>query len=114
MEYDLLNIPFHKELNTHKLRRTVQAPNSYFQTLKCIACENTQISFSHGQSKVNCLKCNKLLALPSGGKLKMTEDAKFQVLPALSRKIQKKREEQVAAKTEKVEEKAKPKNSKKN
>ena len=44
----------------------------------------------------------------------MTEDAKFQVLPALSRKIQKKREEQVAAKTEKVEEKAKPKNAKKN
>ena len=44
----------------------------------------------------------------------MTADAKFQVLPALSRKIQKKREEQVAAKTEKVEEKAKPKNSKKN
>jgi small subunit ribosomal protein S27e len=113
MEFDLLNIPFEKELTTHKLRRTIPAPNSYFQNIKCIACESTQISFSHGQSKVVCLKCSQVLALPTGGKLKMTAKGQFQVLSVLKKKIIKE-ESKVQRKTDKAEEKPKTQPAKKN
>ena len=39
MEYDLLNIPHDVEKRTHKLKRTVPTPNSYFLRIKCPQCE---------------------------------------------------------------------------
>lgn len=47
MEYDLLNIPHEVEKRTHKLKRTVPAPNSYFLRIKCPQCEQVSINFSN-------------------------------------------------------------------
>ena len=69
MDYDLLNIPYEKEFRTHKLRRTIPTPNSYFLNIICRKCSETKRCFSHGHSKVTCMKCNLVLATPSGGKL---------------------------------------------
>jgi len=38
--------------------------------VKC-ECENEQYIFSNVSTKVHCFKCNKLLALPTGGKSKI-------------------------------------------
>lgn len=91
MEYDLLNIPYYQELKSHKLRRTVPAPNSYFFNLKCNNCKEVKKCFSHGQSKVECIKCNRALALPTGGKLKINiEFATAENINNANRKIIKK------------------------
>ena len=34
MEHDLLNLPYEVEKRSHKLKRTVPAPNSYFLRIK--------------------------------------------------------------------------------
>lgn len=91
MEYDLLNIPFEQEFKTHKLRRTIPAPNSYFINLICKKCDTIKRCFSHGQSKVECIKCNQVLAIPTGGKLSIKyEVAISKVLNSSHKKIEKK------------------------
>lgn len=71
MEYDLLNIPHDVEKRTHKLKRTVPTPNSYFLRIKCPQCEQVSINFSNSQSDILCTGCNKLLAKSTGGKIKL-------------------------------------------
>jgi small subunit ribosomal protein S27e len=88
MEYDLLNLPSFHELKAHKLRRTVPAPNSYFFSLKCVNCSSVKRCFSHGHSKVECLKCNRILAVPTGGKLKVdSELARVEGVNSANKKI---------------------------
>lgn len=90
MEYDLLNIPYYHELKSHKLRRTIPAPNSYFFNLKCNQCKEVKRCFSHGQSKIECIKCNKALAIPTGGKLRInTEVAVAENINNVNKKISK-------------------------
>jgi len=43
---------------------------SKYYLVKC-ECENEQYIFSAASTKVNCFKCNKPLAVPTGGKAKI-------------------------------------------
>ena len=47
MEFDLLNPNHATEKQTHKLKRLVQAPNSYFMDVKCPGCATLSTIFSH-------------------------------------------------------------------
>ncbi|TFG13488.1 30S ribosomal protein S27e [Candidatus Thorarchaeota archaeon] len=49
----------------------VQQPNSRFLKVKCLDCENEQIIFGNASTEVKCLKCDKVLAKPVGGKTKL-------------------------------------------
>jgi len=42
-----------------------------FIRVKCSKCKASQIIFGKASSKVNCLECNGILALPAGGKAKI-------------------------------------------
>ena len=53
MEQDLLNPIYEEEKSKHKLKRLIQAPNSYFMDIKC-TCGQISIVFSHAQSIVTC------------------------------------------------------------
>jgi len=60
----------------------VKQPKSRFLKVKCLDCENEQIIFGHATTEVKCLKCEKLLAKPSGGKAKLEPTAReIEVLP---------------------------------
>ena len=38
LDHDLLNPPAHLEAKTHKLKRLVMSPNSFFMEVKCPGC----------------------------------------------------------------------------
>jgi small subunit ribosomal protein S27e len=60
----------------------VRQPNSRFLRVKCLDCENEQIIFGNATTEVKCLKCDKVLAKPSGGKAKLEPIAReVEVLP---------------------------------
>jgi len=60
----------------------VRQPNSRFLRVKCLDCENEQIIFGNATTEVKCLKCEKILAKPSGGKAKLEPIAReIEVLP---------------------------------
>ena len=111
----MLNLPYYHELKSHKLRRTIPAPNSYFFNLRCIQCREVKRCFSHGHSKIECIKCNRALATPTGGKLRINiEFAVAENVNNVNKKIQK-REPKGENKGEKKEEKKdEAKNSKRN
>lgn len=44
---------------------------SKFVKVKCSKCKNTQIIFGKASSKVYCIECEGILALPSGGNAKI-------------------------------------------
>ena len=44
---------------------------SKFVKVKCGKCKNPQIIFGKASTKVRCLECNSILALPAGGKAKI-------------------------------------------
>jgi small subunit ribosomal protein S27e len=54
MEYDLLNPNYESEKSKNKLKRLVQAPNSYFMDVKCPGCLSLATVFSHAQSSIQC------------------------------------------------------------
>jgi small subunit ribosomal protein S27e len=63
-------------------RDIVRQPNSRFLKVKCLDCENEQIIFGNATTEVKCLKCEKILAKPSGGKAKLEPIAReVEVLP---------------------------------
>lgn len=70
MEYDLLAPNPTEEAQSHKLKKLVQKPNSFFIDIKC-TCKEMVHTFSHAQSVIKCRKCNEILATPTGGKLEM-------------------------------------------
>ena len=80
MEYDLMRIPQDVEKRTHKLRRTVPAPNSYFLKIKCKCEQDIKITFSHAQHTLECDHCGITMCKPSGGKISITEGCQFSVL----------------------------------
>ena len=79
MEGDLLNPTYEHEQQSHKLKRLVQAPNSYFMDVKCPGCYALSTVFSHAQSVITCEGCNTVLAKPTGGKCKLTVGSSFRV-----------------------------------
>lgn len=42
-----------------------------FIKVKCSKCKASQVIFGKASTKVRCLECNAVLALPSGGKAKI-------------------------------------------
>ena len=71
MEIDLLNVDPVEEQRTHKLKRQVQAPDSFFMDVKCPNCHTVNTLFSHPQNVILCRNCKYLLCVPRGGKGKL-------------------------------------------
>ena len=79
MDRDLLHPTFEQQKQSHKLKRLVPTPNSYFMDVKCGGCNETAIIFSHAQTVVACNNCKNILSKPTGGKCKLTEGSAFKV-----------------------------------
>ena len=77
MPVDLLNPTAEAEANTHKLKRLVQTPNSFFMDIKCPGCFQITTVFSHAQTVVLCGSCNVMLCQPTGGKARLTEGCSY-------------------------------------
>ncbi|KAJ2996603.1 40S ribosomal protein S27 [Globomyces sp. JEL0801] len=69
---DLLNPLEATERSSHKLKRLVQSPNSFFMDVKCSGCINITTVFSHAQTVVLCNGCTTVLCQPTGGKARLT------------------------------------------
>ena len=70
MEMDLLNPDPTQEEHVHKLKKLVQAPNSFFMDVKCKVTGEIITIFSHSQSVVYDSVGN-VVATPTGGKVKL-------------------------------------------
>ena len=79
MDRDLLHPALEAERQSHKLKRLVPTPNSYFMDVKCGGCNETAVIFSHAQTVVACNNCKNILSKPTGGKCKLTEGSAFKV-----------------------------------
>lgn len=77
MEYDLLHVPKDIEKRTHKLKRLVQAPNSYFMKLKNKTSSNVTVVFSNAHGIIKDMKDNKIIAQSTGGKIKISSHCEF-------------------------------------
>ncbi|UYV61337.1 RpS27 [Cordylochernes scorpioides] len=71
---DLLYPSKEEQLRTHKLKRLVQSPNSYFMDVKCAGCYNISTAFSHAQSVLFCSNCSQILGTPTGGKIHLRDE----------------------------------------
>ncbi|XP_061737669.1 40S ribosomal protein S27.2 isoform X1 [Nerophis ophidion] len=71
---DLLHPSSEEERRTHKKKRLVQCPNSYFMDVKCPGCYKITTVFSHAQTVVLCVGCSTVLCQPTGGKARLTEE----------------------------------------
>lgn len=49
----------------------VREPESKFIKLRCPKCKNEQIVFGKAATVVNCLVCERVLAEPGGGKIRV-------------------------------------------
>merc|ERR1712094_79412 len=65
---DLLYPTNDEENRRHKLKRLVQAPNSFFMDVKCPGCFHITSVFSHAQIVVFCSACSTALCQPTGGR----------------------------------------------
>lgn len=63
MNCDLLNPNYEDEKNTHKMKRLVQAPDSYFMDVKCSGCFAISTIFSHAQTPIQCEGFKKYLLI---------------------------------------------------
>jgi len=77
MPIDLLHPSAEQEAKTHKLKRLVQSPNSFFMDIKCPGCFQITTVFSHAQSVVLCGSCNVMLCQPTGGRARLTEGCSY-------------------------------------
>lgn len=69
---DLLNVDPSQEEHMHKLKKLVQAPNSYFFDVRCAQCLQITTIFSHSQTSVACPRCAQVLCTTSGGRAKLS------------------------------------------
>ncbi|EJD55455.1 ribosomal protein S27 [Auricularia subglabra TFB-10046 SS5] len=74
---DLLNPSAAHEKKSHKLKRLVQSPNSFFMDVKCSGCFTITTVFSHAQTVVICASCTQVLCQPTGGKARLTEGCSY-------------------------------------
>ncbi|MEM5802109.1 MAG: 30S ribosomal protein S27e [Candidatus Aenigmatarchaeota archaeon] len=58
------------------MKGIVSMPKSKFLRVLCKKCKNEQIIFDKAANVINCFKCNTELALPSGGKVRLTNNVK--------------------------------------
>ncbi|KAF8934304.1 ribosomal protein S27 [Dissophora ornata] len=77
LSIDILNpTPLH-EAKTHKLKRLVQSPNSFYMDVKCAGCQTITPLFSHADTVVTCFKCKMVLSQPTGGLARLSEGVSF-------------------------------------
>mmetsp|Transcript_52509 Transcript_52509/g.97227 ORF Transcript_52509/g.97227 Transcript_52509/m.97227 type:complete len:90 (+) Transcript_52509:1-270(+) len=76
METDLLNVDPVEEESKHKLKKFVQAPDSFFMDVKCPSCGGIKVVFSHAKSVVYG-PCGAVLATPTAGKVKLVEKSAY-------------------------------------
>jgi len=50
---------------------TIPKPRTTFVKVKCSSCGNDQTIFSNANNDVKCLACNNILAVSTGGKVKL-------------------------------------------
>ncbi|KAF9975039.1 40S ribosomal protein S27-like [Actinomortierella ambigua] len=74
---DLLNPLPSSEAKTHKLKRLVQSPNSFYMDVKCNGCQTIAPMYSHAQTVIQCPKCQNVLSQPTGGLAKLSEGVSF-------------------------------------
>ncbi|KAG0312309.1 40S ribosomal protein S27-like [Podila horticola] len=74
---DLLHPSPAIEAQTHKLRRVVQSPNSFYMDVKCSGCQSITPLFSHADTVVSCPKCSAVLSQPTGGLARLSEGVSF-------------------------------------
>lgn len=46
----------------------MEEENKKFIKVKCHKCGNEQVIFSRAATKIKCVKCNEIIAVPTGGK----------------------------------------------
>jgi len=51
--------------------KLIPQPRSRFIRVKCNKCGNEQIIFDRASTVVRCLRCNEVLAVPTGGKAEL-------------------------------------------
>ncbi len=49
----------------------MENPKSKFVKVKCEGCKNEQIIFGKSSTAIKCLVCSKVVAEPTGGKIKI-------------------------------------------
>ena len=49
----------------------VNQDKSKFVRVKCSKCKNSQVIFGKASTKIQCLECKGVIALPSGGNSKI-------------------------------------------
>lgn len=49
----------------------MERPKGKFIRVACSKCKSSQVIFGKASSKVKCLECGGVLAIPSGGKAKI-------------------------------------------
>jgi len=77
MDIDLLNPSKDLEKSQHKLKKLIQAPNSFFMDVKCPGCLQITTVYSHAQTVVLCQNCNVMLCKPTGGLARLSEGCSF-------------------------------------
>lgn len=55
-------------------------PTSKFLKVRCSKCNNEQIIFDKGATVVKCLICENIIAVPTGGKVKLKNAQVLEVL----------------------------------
>jgi len=55
-------------MGKHARKELIPHPASRFLKVRCNKCKNEQMIFNKSASKVDCLVCGELIALPLGGK----------------------------------------------
>nr|GEZ42280.1 40S ribosomal protein S27-2 [Tanacetum cinerariifolium] len=78
-DVDLLYPSAELEKKTHKLKRLVQSPNSFFMDVRCPGCFHITTIFSHSQTVVTCATCPNVLCQPTGGRARIPEGCSFRV-----------------------------------
>lgn len=54
MNTNFLEIDQNIQQQTHKNKRMIPSPNSYFMDVKCPGCKASLNVFSHAQTQINC------------------------------------------------------------
>mmetsp|Transcript_65374 Transcript_65374/g.147493 ORF Transcript_65374/g.147493 Transcript_65374/m.147493 type:complete len:83 (-) Transcript_65374:347-595(-) len=77
MVKDMLKPSKADEKRTHKLKRLVQEPNSFFMDVRCADCFTITTVFSHAQTVVYCSNCSTMLCTPTGGHARLSEGCSY-------------------------------------
>jgi small subunit ribosomal protein S27e len=73
LDVDILHPSASQEAHTNKKKLLVPNPRSEFVSLRCPDCMELTTGFSHSNITIICAECNRPLAYPSGGRIRLAE-----------------------------------------